>query len=554
MYYDYEPGEASYPSPHGIVKGSILLKRQYRIRKEKMEYMIESAVTIYDDILQKELSKGTDDRMKNIIATIQREQNQIIRNENFHTLIIQGVAGSGKTSVALHRVAYLLYAHKGKLDSKDILIISPNKVFADYVSNVLPELGEENIPESSMETFLSGLLNRKYKFLSFYEQVTDLLGKTPAGYTERIKYKSSVEFITQLDRFILHVENNYFRPKDIKIKHITIPAEYFANEFRRFHRYPVRQRFEVMTAYIVEELQRKYLPEISTKEKNRLEKEITAMFAGNNDLQLYKDFFRWLGRPELFKLRKNHTLEYADLAPLAYLHICLEKQKPYSHIKHLIIDEMQDYTPIQYKVLLKMFPCKKTILGDIRQSVNPYGSSTAEIIQKVIAGGEVMKLRKSYRSTYEINEFAGKIYPDHELEAIARHGEQAEIIYFPNREKEIKGITKLLKKFRKSAFNSLGIICRDEMQAAGLYEELKKYDTGIYFLSADSSAFINGIIITSAHMSKGLEFDEVIIPFVHSESFQSEIEKSMLYISVTRAMHKLTLTHHKPLPPYMSSK
>mgnify|MGYP000062494202 FL=1 len=184
MFYDYELGEASFQSPSGEITGEISLKRQYRIRAGKMEFMIESALTVHDDILQKELSANADDKMKNIVATIQREQNRIIRNEEARTLIIQGVAGSGKTSIALHRIAYLLYAFKGSISSQDILIISPNKVFADYISNVLPELGEETVPETSMEQILSEVLDHKYKYQSFFQQVNELLTKPTPDFIE----------------------------------------------------------------------------------------------------------------------------------------------------------------------------------------------------------------------------------------------------------------------------------------------------------------------------------------------------------------------------------
>ena len=251
MFYDHELGAASYSSPTGEVEGDISLKRQYRIRKGQMEYMIESSLTVHDDVLQKELSSNTDDKMKNIVTTIQREQNRIIRNEDTQTLIIQGVAGSGKTSIALHRIAYLLYAQKGEITSKDILIISPNKVFADYISNVLPELGEETVPETSMEQILSGVLNNKYKYQNFFEQVTELLEKPTPGFIERIQYKASFDFISQLEKFILHMENHYFKATDVKLtKYITVPAEFIDEQFRRFNRYPMRQRFETMTDYI----------------------------------------------------------------------------------------------------------------------------------------------------------------------------------------------------------------------------------------------------------------------------------------------------------------
>lgn len=239
MFYDYELGKAVYTSPTGEISGDISLKRQYRIRKGKMEYMIESSLTVHDEILQKELSSNADDKMKNIVSTIQREQNRIIRNEEAHVLIIQGVAGSGKTSIALHRIAYLLYTLKGNISSKDILIISPNKVFGDYISNVLPELGEESVPETSMEQILSGVLENKYKYQNFFEQVTELLEKTSSDFIERIKYKSSFEFISQLDKFILYMENNYFKAAEVKLtRHITIPAEYIEEQFRRFNPLP----------------------------------------------------------------------------------------------------------------------------------------------------------------------------------------------------------------------------------------------------------------------------------------------------------------------------
>lgn len=544
MFYDHELGNASYSSPIGEITGEISLKRQYRIRKGKMEYMIESSVTVHDDILQKELSSNADNKMKNIVTTIQREQNRIIRNEKTPVLIIQGVAGSGKTSIALHRIAYLLYAQKGEISSKDILIISPNKVFADYISNVLPELGEETVPETSMEQILSTVLNHKYKYQNFFEQVTELLEKPTSDFIERIQYKATFEFISRLDKFVLHIENNYFKATDVRLsKYITIPAGFISEQFKRFHRYPVRQRFETMTDYILEMMKLQYNLTTTTTEKKLLKKEIKNMFAGNNDLQLYKDFFQWAGKPEMFKIRKNRTLEYADLAAIAYLHIALNGNNAQSSVKHLLIDEMQDYSPIQYKVIQKLYPCRKTILGDASQSVNPYGSSTADRIQKVFTTGEIMKLCKSYRSTFEITSLAQKVQPNNELEPIMRHGEQPKILQFQNAEEEVLGLSDLINSFKNSLNTSLGIICKTESQAKELAQKLRTYTNDISLLSNQSSAYVKGIIITSAHMAKGLEFDEVIIPQANDKNYHSSIDKSMLYVAVTRAMHKLTLTY-----------
>ena len=540
MFYDHELGEAGYRSPSGEIKGVISLKRQYRIRGGKMEFMIESALTVHDDILQKELSSNADDKMKNIVATIQREQNRIIRNEDIRTLIIQGVAGSGKTSIALHRIAYLLYTFRDSISSKDILIISPNKVFSDYISNVLPELGEETVPETSMEQILSGVLEHKYKYQTYFGLVNELLEKPSSSLINRIAYKASFGFISELDKFILHIENTYFKAADVKLtKYITIPAPFIEEQYLRFNRYPIRRRFDAMADYMLDMLKIQYTFTVTTTGRNLLKKEIRLMFAGNNDIQVYKDFFKWTNNPGMFKMRKGHTLEYSDLAPLAYLHLALEGNgnQPF-RVKHLLIDEMQDYSPIQYKVIQKLFPCRKTVLGDAGQSVNPYGSSTAE----------TMKLCKSYRSTFEITDFAQKIHPNAELEPVARHGEKPQILQFGSAVEELSGIMGLISTYRKSGYKSLGIICKTEQQARKMADMLKSYANDISFLSSQSSAFVQGIVITSAHMAKGLEFDEVIIPQTDERNYRSEIDKSMLYVAVTRAMHRLTLTFHEARP------
>lgn len=215
MFYDFELGKAHYNAPGGTVTGKISLKRQFRIRKGRMEYMLENASHVYDEILQQELGRSSDDKMKNIVATIQRDQNPIVRNETSRVLIIQGVAGSGKTSIALHRIAFLLYRFKDTITAENILIISPNKVFADYIANVLPELGEEKIPETGMEELAASVLENKIRFQTFHEQVNVLMEKNDNALRERIRFKSSGEIITKLEEYLLHVNKEYFNAIDI---------------------------------------------------------------------------------------------------------------------------------------------------------------------------------------------------------------------------------------------------------------------------------------------------------------------------------------------------
>ncbi|MBW6481184.1 MAG: ATP-binding domain-containing protein, partial [Bacteroidales bacterium] len=255
----------------------------------------------------------------------------------------------------------------------------------------------------------------------------------------------------------------------------------------------------------------------------------------------YKDFYFWMGRPELFRYAKGSVYEYPDIFPLIYLKIRVEGVTTFNKIKHLLVDEMQDYTPVQYTVLGRVFPCRKTILGDANQSIIPYGSSSASEISRIFSGANYMKLTKSYRSTYEITGFTQKIMPDKEIEVIERHGDRPEIIKCNSRESQIKLLKETLSSFKKSGFNSLGIICKTQKQAGRHFETLKEDFPGIFLLTSESMSFKNGIIITSVHMAKGLEFDQVVIPDADSKNYHRPIDRGLLYVACTRAMHKLNV-------------
>src|SRR3989337_2053805 len=243
MFYDVELGQAWYTTPSGKIDGELVLKRQYKIKEGKMEFMIENSVNIHDDILQKELSKSSDDKMRNIVATIQRDQNAVIRNETARVMIIQGVAGSGKTSIALHRIAFLLYRFRETIAAKHILIISPNKVFADYISNVLPELGEENIPEMGMDELAMEVLENKNTFQSFFQQVSSLLEEHDAAFIARIRFKSSFEFLSKLNKYLIYIENHYFTFTELRVAGTVVPFPFIEERFKAYHRIPLLKRF-----------------------------------------------------------------------------------------------------------------------------------------------------------------------------------------------------------------------------------------------------------------------------------------------------------------------
>jgi DNA helicase II / ATP-dependent DNA helicase PcrA len=543
LFYDFELGEAWYKTPGGNVPGDIALKRQYKIRDGKMEFMIENEVNIHDDVLQRELSKSSDDKMKNIVATIQRDQNAVIRNETAPVMIIQGVAGSGKTSIALHRIAFLLYRFRDSIAAKDILIISPNKVFADYISNVLPELGEEHIPEMGMEELAMDLLENKFPFQSFFEQVSFLLEKHDEAFIERIRFKSSFEFLSQLNRYFIHVENNYFTFAELRVAKVVVPFPFILERFKAYHRLPLLKRFPEVIKDVQQHVRTMVNRKLTGGEKNQIWQAVPAMFKVNNVFDLYKDFYAWMGKPDLLKMAPGGQLEYADVFPLIYCKIRMEGLQTYDHIKHLLVDEMQDYTPVQYAVISRLFRCKKTILGDVNQTVNPYSASSAEGIEQVFPQADVVKLFRSYRSTYEITAFAQRIVPNPNLIAMERHGAIPVVKGFGSNAEENEEIKKLMDQFKNSDRHSMGIICKTGDQAEFVYEIVKS--PLVHLLTDDSASFQEGIVITTVHLSKGLEFDEVVIPFVSSRNYHTNVDKRMLYIACTRAMHRLTLTFSK---------
>lgn len=543
MFYDFELGDAWYTTPSGKVEGKLVLKRQYQIRDGKMDFMIENSVSILDDVLQQELSKSSDDRMKNIVATIQRDQNAVIRNETARVMIIQGVAGSGKTSIALHRIAFLLYRFRDTIAAKDILIISPNKVFADYISNVLPELGEEHIPEIGMEDLAAEVLEYKFQFQTFFDQVSLLLEQHDPSFIERIQFKSSFEFLSKLNQYLIYIENNYFAFAELRVGSTVVPFPFIEERFKAYHRMPLLKRFPEVIKDIQQYIRTNTQRKLNGRERALLWEAVPRMFKLGNVFDLYKDFYNWVGRPELFTM-SNGTLEYADVFPLIYFKIRLEGlQTNYNHIKHLLVDEMQDYTPVQYSVLSRLFHCKKTILGDVSQTVNPYSASSSETIEQIFPQADTVKLLRSYRSTLEITEFAQRISRNPNIIPMERHGEVPVVQMFNNNTEEIAYVKNQIQGFKDSGYQTMGIICKTQEQANRIYDELKS--PGVHLLSSDSTSYSRGVIISTVHLAKGLEFDHVIIPFASANNYHTDVDRSMLYIACTRAMHQLALTYSK---------
>jgi len=538
IFYDYEVGPAGYDAPVGRIDGELTRKRQFKIRNGKMEYALESSVNIRDDILQRELSRTSDEKMKSIIATIQKEQNQVIRNENAETLLIQGVAGSGKTSIALHRIAFLLYRLKGRLSANNVAILSPNQVFTDYISNVLPELGEEPICGMSFtdiaEVQLEGIID--------FQPDRDPIETNDPKWAQRVRFRSTLAFLDLMDEYLTRMPDTIFQPSDYTFGGFSVTREWILSRFAAYHKYPVKRRFEMIADDIHYRFETdNYMEEPLPRSKTIL-RGLTAMLRVKNTLTLYKDFYKQRNIANLFVMPARNTLEWADVYPFMYFHAAFEGLPENQTMRHLVIDEMQDYTPVQYAVINTLFKCPKTILGDFGQFINPNHQHTLEDLRRLYQGAELVQLNKSYRSTYEIITFAKRIQKIASLEAIQRHGDPPHLICCRSDQEELIQIEQIIEAFQKSENATLGIILKTNSSAKALYDVLSR-NYEIHLISPDSTGFFDGISITSVQMSKGLEFDEVIIPESNNEIYSTEYDRTLLYIACTRALHRLSLIH-----------
>lgn len=558
LFYDCEVGAAGFMAPAGWTAGELTRKRQFKIRNGVMEYALESSANVQDDVLQRELSHTSDEKMKSIISTIQREQNQIIRNEKEGTMIIQGVAGSGKTSIALHRIAFLLYRLKDRLTARNVTILSPNKVFGDYISGVIPELGEEPIYEMSFgelaEIQLEGVIG--------FEPDRDPFETQDETWSERVRFKSTLDFVSLMDRYIEQLPEFIFIPTDYVYGSFSAKGEWIRDRFLAYGTCPVKKRLAMVADDIHDRFETDNIMEQEVPRPRTILKQLNSMLTMKDTLAVYKDFYKRMGIPEYFVMAARKTLEWADVYPFLYLHSAFQGLKE-SHItRHLVIDEMQDYTPVQYAALNRMFPCRKTILGDFGQSVNPNHLHGLEDLRTIYDRAQFVELNKSYRSTYEIMRFAKKIHHVSALEPVKRHGEPPALIPCLDAADEIRKIREAIRCFRTGKNVSLGIILKTDAAAKDMYEVLAGYDgveenqveenqvegngeeaCDISLLTRESTSFQNGISITSVRMSKGLEFDEVLIPQADCRTYTSDFDRGLLYIACTRAMHRLTLTY-----------
>lgn len=546
LYYDYDKGPAKFQSPNGTIEGEILHKYQYKISNGELEYFFENDMKIDDGILQKELgSAHADSRLKSIVATIQREQNQIIRNEKDKVLIVQGAAGSGKTSIALHRIAYLLYHKREELKAEEVLILSPNTVFADYISAILPELGEENIKEMSFDEFASKELRELCKIENKYEYLEYLLCEETSTFKkerrqERMAKKESRAYLEELNAFALSLEMELVEFQDISYKKMSRTADELADAFyNKFPDIPLLQRLSAVADYIIDEEETKQGHDMDPIEAEVLKNKIEALYETKNVLDLYNHFLQEQGEAPFMR---DKRLPYEDVYPLLYLKYLLCGTNTYKHIKHLVVDEMQDYSVIQFALLRMIFSCPMTILGDREQAIDGKPSEILSILKETFGKKmRLIELKKSYRQTIELAKFAANILHTEGIEYLERHGEAPRIHRMQNKnELKAKLWENLKKQAEQNMHETIAVLCLTKWEAKQCFEELQK-EFAVSLLEEDTAQFPKGIVVTTFYLAKGLEFDAVHVVDAKLSEDASYLHKQAMYICATRALHELDL-------------
>ena len=573
IFYRFMTGEAFYDAPCGRVTGELNLKRQYEIKNGKLEYFFDSDVQIVDEFLRQLLSQNTTAKMKAIVETIQHEQDVVIRDMENDLLMVQGVAGSGKTSIALHRAAYLMYQGlQTKLSANNIMIISPNSIFEQYISNVLPELGEDNVISSVFEDILSALLiGRKIQSRNDFLENLIVNSKYKEISRNSIEFKTSSFFREILDQFLIDIPRQWIEFEDVYYEgKCVVSRQILKDKILGRPETPLGIKLEQLEDYILEQIFGTGKGRGHKEEKNLIKQEIQK-FIKIDIVELYKILFS--NEAYFYSLLQNSNLSqgiksiweytrenleadrlyYDDAIAIAYLYLKIYGTNKYKNIKQVVIDEAQDYYPLQYEIFNLLFSnAKFTILGDMKQTLaKKEDISFYEQIQKILnkKKSSLIMLDKSFRCTNEILNFSLKfIEKSSQIKSFNRNGDSPKVYIADNSEIFIDEIVKEIKLCQEKGFQSICLICKTEKNSTYLFNKIK-HKLDIQLIKNGSVSDLQGVFILPVYMSKGLEFDTVLICDADSQNYHDEDDKNLLYVACTRALHKLSLFCENEVSP-----
>ena len=581
MFYNNQIGEASYTISNGEkISGKITLKRQYKIENGEIKEIFDTDMQIVDNILKEILSSNATNKMKNIVNTIQKEQNEIIRKNDADIIFIQGPAGSGKTSIAMHKIAYLLYSERDKINNSNILIISPNEIFTNYISDVLPGIGEDNVCNSTFLQIAKAYV-KEFEIVSKIEDVYDVIYSKKSQNTDKfneILLKFNDIYINLINFYISNNLKDFLNLDKIEISEETIVSKEEIDDLIKttplgnLTVYSYGKKLIEKIFYIASQRTKKQLT--LEKVKNEYLEEFVKIKQKLNEFykNLYGDFDLFLNlykladpanqlfdRTKLFKIFSitqeyilNDKIEFQEVIPYMYFKSKMFGIKPNTNIKYVVIDEAQDYTYGQLLVISQLFKNSKiTFLADFNQCILPFNSIVnyellADSIKPILQDSTMdqINLKKTYRSTFEINDFSKLVLNDssNHFSQIDRHGDNVELISMVKfSPEEILNLSINLKK----SYNSVAIICKNNEETV-LYKQAVanlNLKNQFCFVTKDDTVFVDEkIMIIPSYISKGLEFDAVIISNASTEMY-GEFDRNLFYVSITRALHKLVIFH-----------
>ncbi|MGN0169009.1 MAG: HelD family protein [Acetatifactor sp.] len=574
VFYRFTTGDAYYDAPCGRIDGELMLKRQFEIKNSKLEYFFDSDRAINDEILRQLLSQNTSPKMKAIVETIQSEQDVVIRDMENDLLMVQGVAGSGKTSIALHRAAYLMYqGTQAGLTADSILILSPNSTFEDYIAGVLPELGEENITSAVFETLLQGILKDR-TIQPHYDYLEQIMANNE-GYElagQSMKLKTSGHFLELLNFYMENLPEYGIEYRDVFYHGKCIITKKQMKEWLlKRPQIPLGSRLRLLQEYITELA-------FGTGKKHAPAEEIAAFsmqlqeFLTLDIFELYRSFLAYESNYEelLAEVDSAETLDailkatvdsleygpipYDDAMVLTYLTLKFREKGMQRHIKHVVIDEAQDYYPIQFEIIHLLFPnAKYTVLGDINQTLDKqedmhFYNQVRERLHK--KKSSLVTLTKSFRCTNEILNFSLRyLNQAPELESFNRSGDSPAFVSSKSAVELAANILREIRICKEKGYESICLISKSARDAEKL-QKLLLQEIGKSSNPSDSELIpklilnytdedLTGVLSLPVYLSKGLEFDAVLICDADSFHFKDENDRKLLYVASTRALHHL---------------
>ena len=582
LFYENKLGESSYSIPDGEqIPVEIIGRRQYKVLYDKLLQVLDAEIYIGDEVLQGLLKDTAKEKMKSIVATIQSDQNAVIRSSNRSNVIVLGPPGSGKTSVAMQRIAYLLYEYRQHLNAKNILLISPSDLFNDYISNVLPELGEENVKHTTFYRIWKDAQIAHFHAETNYENIERM---QKASKLERagFQFKNSKKYADQLQRFVHSLNEKGLAFYNLKIgdellfsaselrqyfysKFAGLDIDFRLKKIRTLLLNDVQKRKALEYKESLKELRNvtKYigsdeeLEVLANNEVNKKYGKIQALIEQLKFVNINKLYIRSLTfqnedeqAKEIAQLTeqqiKNRTLNYEDLGPMLYLENTIKKLRTQADIKHIVIDEIQDYSYVQLQAIQTIYPkAHYTLLGDKNQIVHPEKKD-------MLVGSELkvfqhIELNKSYRSTVEITDFMSAIIDNTTTLSLGVGGDKPTIIETSNK---IATLKQLIEN-EKEEDESFVIIAKNMETCKQLFKELKDAIPEIRLITEEDKVYMKGILIMPGYMAKGFEFTTVVLADAEAETYKSEADETLLYTIVSRATRKLFLLTNdvENLPP-----